>query len=152
MKRTISIVLCFCMLFGLCFSAGAYETPVNGISVTRTIIVEDGSEILVTEDLMVSDSARASTRTATKRQTFTKNGTTIAVIALTAEFSYTGSSVSVGSKEVSECTLYNNWSYSQTSLIASGGTVTLSAKLKKLLNASVPVGMTITCDVNGNIT
>lgn len=151
MKTIGTLLLCFILLFGSCFSASAYDGDSTKQTNIQTIVMEDGSEVVVTEELIINDSARASTRSATKRQSFTKNGTTIAVIALTAEFSYTGSTVSVVSKELSECTLYNNWSYSQTSLTSSGGTVTLSAKLKKLLNTSVPVSISITCDKNGNI-
>lgn len=103
------------------------------------------------DTLVISPSfARTSERTGTKTRTFTYKGDTIAEISLTATFRYNGSSVSVVSKSVSDYTTYNGWSYQQSSLTSSGGTATLTGKLKKgLLNANV--NFSISCDASGNI-
>lgn len=94
--------------------------------------------------------ARTAERTGTKTRTFTYKRETIAEISLTATFRYNGSTVSVVSKSVSNYTTYDGWSYQQNSLTSSGGTVTLTGKLKKgLLNTSV--NFSITCDASGNI-
>ena len=94
--------------------------------------------------------ARASERSGTKTRTFTYKGDTIAEISLTATFRYNGSSVSVVSKSVSDYTTYDGWSYQQSSLSSSGGTATVTGKLKKGL-LSVNVNFSITCDASGNI-
>ena len=53
---------------------------------------------------------------------------------------------------MTQTTTYNGWNYQQNSFTSSGGTVTLDAKLTKLLFWNIEVDMSMTCDVNGNIT
>lgn len=150
MKRIISIVLCFGMLFGLCFSAGAYQEETASELNGTIIFVDEASGITIIEELIVNENTRASTKTATKKQTVQKSGETVAVIALTAVFSYTGTSVSVVDVDVTETT-YDGWSFTRTALAYNGGTATLTGKVSKLFHISTAIDITITCDVNGNI-
>jgi hypothetical protein len=114
--------------------------------------VDDLSDISFSDELIICNKARSSTVTVVKTRTYKKSDTTIAVITVSATFSYTGSSVSVSKKQVTQSDTYEGWKYSQTSFTSSGGTVTLSGKLTRLLNSTVPVSVTITCDANGKIT
>ena len=152
MKKSITVLLCLLLALTCCFSAGASYVPVEPQSSSSQVWIDEDSGVTVIDELIVQDLTRSSTKSVTRKQTYIKNDNTIAIITLTAEFSYTGSSVSVGSKSVSQCTTYNGWKFSQTSLSSSGGTASLSGKLTKFLNASVPVNISITCDANGNIT
>ena len=152
LKSFATLTLCLLLALTACFSAGAYDTATEAETTTTQITTEDGSVITVIDELIVQDLSRSSSKTVTRKRTFVKGDTTIGVIALTAEFSYTGSSVSVVSKRVSQSTTYNGWKFTQNSLTSSGGTASLSGKLTKFLNAQVPVEISITCDTNGNIT
>lgn len=106
----------------------------------------------MTEELIVQDQARTASKSANRTQTFKKSGVKIAEIGVTGVFRYDGSTVSVTSKIVSPKTTYDGWSFSQSSFTSSGGTIKLSGKLTKLLNTSVPVSITLSCDKDGNIT
>lgn len=95
--------------------------------------------------------ARASQKTATRKATLTKDDVTIGVIAFKATFRYDGSTVSVVSKSVTQTDTYDGWSYTQNSFTSSGGTVTLDAKLTKLLIVNYPFILSLTCDKNGTL-
>lgn len=151
MKRAMTIILCLLLTAASCFGASAYDaSPTSETQITQTV-TETDSNITIIEELIVQENARSSTRSATRRQTFMKGDDTIAVIALSATFSYDGSSVSVVSKSVSQCDTYNGWSFSRNSLTSVGGTATLTGQLTKLLNRPVNVNISITCDKNGNV-
>lgn len=96
--------------------------------------------------------ARASQKTYERKRSFYDGDTLIAVIAFEATYSYTGTSVSVVSKTVTQTDTYSGWSFKQTSFTSSGGTVTLEGKIRYLLilNSSA-FSMSMTCDKNGNI-
>ncbi|MGM9537611.1 MAG: hypothetical protein ACI3VN_04695 [Candidatus Onthomonas sp.] len=149
MKKLSALLLSLLLLFSLSAPAAALDTAGQTVS-TQTIDLEDGWT--VTETLTVNDNARTASRAATKEQTYSYQGNTIAIIAVTGVFRYDGSTVSVSSKVVSQKDTYNGWSYSQSSFTSSGGTITLTGKLTKLLQPSVPVNLVLSCDVNGNIT
>lgn len=156
-KSFIAVATCLLLLIASCFSAGALEpngaTSLEQPDVITQVIEDPESGITIVKEITIEDSlTRSSSRTVTTKQTYTRNGNTIAVIAVTATFSYNGSTVSVTSKSVSQRTTYNGWKFTQNSLTSSGGTVSLSGKLTKLLNPTVPVNLSITCDKNGNIT
>lgn len=148
MKKVCCLLICAILICGFAFPAAAQEQQTDS---TRNVIVLDNG-ITLTEELVVFDNARASTKTGQRTTTVTKSGTTIAVITIQATFSYDGSTVSVTSKSVTQKTTYDGWSYSQQSFTSSGGTVTLNAKLTKLLVISQAVTVKLTCDKNGNIT
>lgn len=107
--------------------------------------------IVVIDEVFRENNGRSTEDTYTRKRTFTDDGVTIAVIKLTATFRYDGSAVSVVSASVTQADTYEGWSYVRSSLTTSGGTVTLDAKLTKLLVLEIPFTMTITCDKNGNI-
>lgn len=107
--------------------------------------------IVVIDEVFRENNGRSTEDTYTRKRTFTDDGVTIAVIKLTATFRYDGSTVSVVSASVPQADTYEGWSYVRNSLTTSGGTVTLDAKLTKLLVLEIPFTMTITCDKNGNI-
>ena len=148
MKKVFCLIICAILLCGFAFPAAAAEQQTDPV---RKITVLDNG-ITLTEELMFFDQTRASTKTGQKTVTATRSGKTIAVITIQATFSYDGSSVSVVSKSVTQKTTYDGWSYSQQSFTSSGGTVTLNAKLTKLLVLTQPVTVKLTCDKNGNIT
>ncbi len=151
MKTISTIFLCFVILFTSCFGANAYDGSSSTSSQVTQITTNNDSGITIIDELVVQDFARSSTRTATRTKTYLDGDTTIAVIALTATFSYSGSSVSVLSKEISRCDTYKGWSFAQNSLSSSGGTATLTGRLTRILSRQVSVNISITCDKNGNI-
>lgn len=149
MKRVLSTILILFIISNFAVSADAIEShPYTEIAGIQTEL----ADISVEDELIIEDLPRQSTRKATRKQTYRRKDTVIAIIALTAEFSYTGSSVSVSSKRVTQSTTYDGWNYNQYSLSGIGGTVTLKGNLTKFAQPKVPVNLTITCDVHGNIT
>lgn len=155
MKRALAIILCL-LLTTACFSAGAYDASPDYESqstyTTTTTETETNDGVIIIDELTVESNTRSSSKRGTLTRTFVKNNNTIAVITLTATFSYNGSTVSVVSKSVTQSDTYNGWSFKQDSLASSGGTVTLTGRLTKILTSPVIVNMSITCDKNGNIT
>lgn len=152
MKRVFAFVCCLI----LTFSAVAQVSAADSIDDQQEVLyfkTEDlGNGITVTTEITVAPtSSRATDKSATCSQTYTKNDTVIAVITIQGTFRYDGSTVRVVSKSVTQTTTYNGWSYSQTSFTSSGGTITLTGKLTKLFSLNVPVNLSLTCDKDGNI-
>ena len=137
------------LICSLLVPAAAQDTVSAQTVSTQTIDLGDGWT--VTEELIINDQARTASRSATKKQSFSKNGEAIADIAITGVFRYDGSTVSVSSKVVSQKDTYNGWSFTQNSFTSSGGTITLTGTLTKPLRVSGSVNMKLTCDKNGNI-
>lgn len=145
MKRAFAFVLCL-LLFGSSVSVHATET-----SAATTTILENGLRV-VDEVTIVSSSARSTEKNATRTKTFYDGDTLIAVISFTATFCYDGTNVSVVSQSVTQTDTYSGWSYKQESFTSSGGTVTLTGKLKYLLIfSSTTFTMNLICDPSGNI-
>ena len=111
MKYFVAILLCCTMLLSTSLNAGAYTA-----TEAQSITIEENSGITFIEELVVQEIARSSTKSVTKTKTVQKDGATIAVIKLTAVFSYTGSSVGVISKQVSDYATYDGWNFTQTYL------------------------------------
>ena len=149
MKKCSTLLLCMLLICSLLVPAAAQDTASAQTVSTQTIDLGDGWT--VTEELIINDQARTASRSATKKQSFSKNGEAIADIAITGVFRYDGSTVSVSSKVVSQKDTYNGWSFTQNSFTSSGGTITLAGKLTKPLRVSVSVNIKLTCDKNGNI-
>lgn len=148
MKRLCILVLCCTLLVSAMPVYASELSPAT--ESTNTVL---NNRITVVNELIVEPTqARSTDKSATLRQTFYDGDTVIAIIAFQATFRYDGSSVSVVSKSVTQTDTYSGWSYTQDSFTSSGGTVTLSGKLKYLLlfNSS-PFTMSMTCDANGNI-
>lgn len=148
MKRILSLFVSLLLLTSLTLPAAAVEQPKILVSETHTM--ENG--ITITTEIIDETQGRATDKTYTRRDTFDDDGTIIAIIAITATYRYDGTSVSVVSKSVTQADTYEGWSYTQKSFTSSGGTVTLSGKLSKLLIFNSSFTMSMTCDKNGNIT
>lgn len=116
----------------------SYEILENGITVTSVISTP-------------TTEARGVTKAYTKKTTFTREGVTIAEIWIDATFRYDTQTVSVVSKSISKCETYDGWSFKQSSFTSSGGTVSLTGKLTKLLVLNANISISLTCDKNGNI-
>ena len=150
MKRFYSVLLCISLMLALAFPAHAAEVVSESKkNITNITVLGDG--VTVIDEIFEVSSARSTDKTYTRRRTFEKNGTTVGIIAITALFRYDGNSVYVISKAVTQTDTYEGWNYKQNSFTSSGGTVTLDAKLTKLLVLNIPFTMTLTCDKNGNI-
>lgn len=148
MKKLITVLFCL-MVISICIlpcSAVdnrevifyAEETLENGIVVVDTI----------TENNPIS---RSISRSVTREKIYYLNDEVIAEIAITATFRYDTQTVSVVSKSISKCETYDGWSFKQSSFTSSGGTVSLTGKLTKLLVLNANVSISLTCDENGNI-
>ena len=151
MKRLCSTLLCMIVLIGVAvMPAEAVDNAdaLDEVTVEETITVENRVAAGGTTAVPLSSSTVA---TVTKTKKYTTSGKVVANIAVTAEFSYNGSSVKVLSKKVSKKEVYSGWSFTQSSFTSSGGTVTLKGSLKKTGVSAVPVSLKITCDKNGNI-
>ena len=150
MKRLLIIMMCTFMLLSLavpCFASEAGESCVVQSNV-RTL---DNGIILVRETALNNSLARSMSRAYTDKYTFYHDGELIAEIWIDATFRYDGNTVSVVSKSISKCETYDGWSFKQSSFTSSGGTVTLTGKLTKLLVLNANINISLTCDKNGNI-
>lgn len=154
MKKIISIILCLAIFSIMVYPAYAaipaqLETESNQIVLakeTRSI----SSNINITDTITLISQTR-STITASMQREITVSGVIAAIITIQGTFSYNGSSVSVISKSVTQTDTYNGWSYSQISFTSSGGTISLTGKVTKLLILSNTFTMSLSCDKNGNI-
>ena len=147
MKKIVSIILCLAALAGMLIPTYA-DTQKQVLSSTKTVL-EDGT--VVTDEIILYPETRAN-KTAERKKTFTRNDVVIAIVSFKATYSYSSSIVYVVSKSVTRSDTYDGWNYTQQSFTASGGTVTLSGKLNKLLVLNTSFTMTMTCDKSGNIT
>lgn len=147
MRRFFVVLLCAILLVGSIHPCSATEEQV----IYSTEEFWDG-DVRVVEVIYLSvDSTYATDKTYTQQREYYYGDTLIADIAITGTFRYTGSSVSVVSKSVSRSETYDGWSFKQSSFSSSGGTITLTGKLTKLLIFNADVNMSLTCDKNGNI-
>lgn len=148
MKRFLCLVFSIVLLVTISMPAFASESS----SVLSTKKIDLGSGITLTEEIILGPQTRATERAATQRLTIDNNGVVLAVIAFRATFRYDGTTVSVVSKSVIQTDTYEGWNYKQTSFTSSGGTVTLTGKITKLLVLNHPFTLTLSCDKDGNIT
>ena len=147
MKKLVSIILCLTVMAGMLLPTHA--TAQKEVLSSTKVVLEDGT--VVTDEIILYPETRAN-KTAERKKTFTRNDVVIGVVSFKATFSYSSSIVYVVSKSVTQSDTYDGWSYNQESFTASGGTVTLSGKLSKLLVMNVSFDMSMTCDKSGNIT
>lgn len=112
--------------------------------------LENGLTII--ETIEVDSQNRASTTEKTVRKNFeiTDGSTVIADFTIRGTFSFNGSEVKVISKEIVQYNTYDSWKFSQTSFTSSGGTITLSGKLTKVLS-SKSISLSLSCDKDGNV-
>lgn len=146
MRRFTCCLLVLLILGSMMVSVSAAQAPQTIVTVTDL-----GDGWTCTEELVVNTFARSQNKDTTRTQIIKdNNGEAIAVVTLYAVFAYDGETAWVTSKSVTRSDTYDGWSYSQTSLTSSGGTVTLNYKLKKLLSTK-NCSLSITCDKNGTI-
>ena len=149
MKKLISIACSLIMIMLFVVPAYAADSDETVVWQSETVF-EDG--IRIVEKITVNSAARGTEKDATRSSSFYYGDNLVGQIAFRATYYYDGSIVRVVSKSVTQTTTYIGWNYRQNSFTSSGGTVTLDAKLTKLLILNVSVDMSMTCDVNGNIT
>ena len=147
MKRILSLFISIILLTSTAISVSAISQ--DNLVLYKENILEDG--ITYIDEITIYSYGRATQKKAELKRTFTRDNTTIAVIAYEAVFQYDGSTVSVVSKSITQVNTYDGWSFKQNSFTSSGGTVTLTGTLKKLLILNTPVNLVLTCDANGNI-
>lgn len=147
MKKIFTLLVCALSILSMILPVSASET---GKTVYYSEEILDNGIVIISEVIDHSQ-ARTGTKNYEHSKTYVRNGITIGVVSIYGSFRYDGSSVSVLSKRVTQTDTYDGWNYSQTSFSSSGGTITLSAKLTKPLNSSIPITMTLSCDANGNI-
>lgn len=147
MKKIVSLCLCAILLFSLAIPVSATEAD--------TVIWHQetklDNDITVIDEVIEHSQMRSVSKGYTRQKTITSGDTVIAVIAIHGVFSYDGTTVSVVSKSVTQTDTYDGWSYKQNSFTSSSGTITLDAKLTKLLVLNISFTMTLSCDKNGNI-
>lgn len=144
-----AFILCLCIIISLSFSIPVFASEQEVPLFRQVSELDDG--VIIVAELFQDGTARSSSKSYTWRKTFTKDGSTIAVIAIHGTFSYDGTIASVISKSVTQTDTYDGWSYKQNSFTSSGGTITLDAKLTRLLVMNIPFTMSLSCDKNGNI-
>lgn len=148
MKRLLALFLCLSLIISVPVTAQATEQ--GNVLLRREIDLGNG--ITVVDEIIECPQARTTYGKVVNRSATFKDGdTVIAVIVFQATFHYDGTSVSVVSKSVIQTDTYDGWNYKQTSFTSSGGTVTLSARLTKLIIFNNPFTMSLTCDKDGNI-
>lgn len=147
MKRLLTICICAVLFVCMVFPSSAAEQPQKEYG--EEMVLENG--LTVVDEITVYSQVRSTDERIERRRTIKDGDTVIAIVAFEAVFRYDGSTVSVVSKTVTQTDTYAGWSYKQKSFTSSGGTVTLDAKLTKLLIFNNSFTMTLSCDKNGNI-
>ena len=147
MKQIVTCLLAFALIISM--SVPAFASEQSNVILTQEIDLGNG--ITIVDELVELSSVRSSDRTYARTKTIKENDATIGVITIIGIFRYDGTSVSVVSKVVDQTDTYYGWNYVQNSFTENGGTITLDAKLTKLLVLNIPFTISITCDANGKI-
>lgn len=146
MRKVGIFFICLILVLSISLPCSAEESiPSN----TQVINLDNG--LMAEEVTTVYANARSSEITAERNWSVKDGSTVIANITVKGTFRYNGTSVSVVSKELTECDTYDGWSFSSTSLTSSGGTITFSGTLKKSLLIRTNITLTLSCDKDGNI-
>ena len=117
----------------------------------QSVIHTEYGDIVVTTTLTVYDSAaRASTKRANKKHSFTYQGENIATVTLFATFGYDGKSAWVEEASASHDTS-GGWSYGSEKIDTDGSTAALSARLTKSSFAPVDFTLSMSCTPSGKI-
>lgn len=142
---------CICIVILLLASLTVPAFAIEQYSPVTCRVSQIDNNITVIDELFENTQTRSNSKSYTYKRTVKDNGTTIAIITIQGVFRYDGSTVSVTSKSVTQTDTYEGWNYKQSSFTSSGSSITLNAKLTKLLFVNVPITMTLSCDKNGNI-
>ena len=153
MKKAFALALCLLLLVqGILPASGAALStaePAGTLLYRQETVLENGLTLI--DEVYEYVQGRATDKTGRRTATVKNGDTVLGVIAFEAVFRYDGSAVSVVSKTVTRTDTYEGYSYKQSSFTSSGGTVTLAGKLTKLLIFNHSFTMSLTCDVNGNL-
>lgn len=147
LKRIITAVMAFLLIASVGFPVNAQEQS----TVVLHQEIDIGNGIVIVDEIVEYANARALGKAADRTRRIYDDGVLIGVITITGAFLYDGTTVTVQSMYVKQADTYEGWSYRQNSLTASGGTITLDAKLTKLLVLNIPFTFTLSCDANGNL-
>lgn len=147
MKRIFSVLLCYLLV-------GALITPASAAETDTVIFHQEtdlGNGFTMIDEIIEHSQTRSTTKGYTRTKTIRYEEVIVGKIAVYGSFKYDGTTVSVVSKRVNQADTYEGWSYKQNSFTSSGGTITLDAKLTKLLVMNIPFTITLSCDKDGNI-
>lgn len=138
-------------LSAISFHASAMETNDPTVVI---IYMDDGSylEITITE----FDTRAANSKTGKKTMVNKDpDGTVNWTATLTANFTYDGSTVKINSALCTVDIVDTNWYVAYNSTLRSGGTATTTLKMSVTYDgttvATYPYTISLTCDVNGNL-
>lgn len=147
MKRLITLLLTIIILANI--ASPVFAAEFGEVIYSSEYTLENG--LRAVETITAYSYTRSNTVSAHRDLSLYDGDTLIAYIRFEAAFRYDGYNVSVIYKMVTHTDTYNGWKYVQNSFTESEGSVTLDAKLTKLLIVNIPFTMTLTCDENGNI-
>lgn len=151
-KRIVSVLLLVFLLLSLLPVMCMAETE----SGERTVAwFDDGS--YMTETVTESPMRASGSKTGTKTRTYySSRGTALWKVTLTGSFTFTGTSATCTSSSCSATMYDSSWYVISKSSEKSGNTANASATIgEKVLGVTVsrvPVSLTLSCDVNGNLT
>ncbi len=130
MKKIIAILTIFTLIFSTPITTDASCPNINQPYENNAIAEKNDKLVIEYEITEINPNARASTKTVVKTATCKYENKTVAVVKLTATFSYNGSTASCTSAS-STYTMYDGWSYSNRSTNYGGNMATTSAKMEK---------------------
>lgn len=145
---------CFC-LFLAAMMIAFFPLGVNAVEQNVEIIsFGDGSYLKI--ELKTYGSRSSGTVTGSRNSTYYGTDGSVEWIAtLTGKFSYTGSTATCTSSTMNVSILESNWYTISKTANRSGntatGSVTMGLKNAGLTVKKVPVSLSISCDVNGNL-
>ena len=94
MKKLLSLFMCLFLIVSMALTVSALDT--RKVIYRTEEVLNNG--VIVISEIIDHSQARSTTKNYEHTKTYTRNGTTIAVISICGSFRYDGSSVSVLSK------------------------------------------------------
>lgn len=152
MKKIMSILLVMSILVMFPITAFASEDTSSANKNTYTTYFDDGSYYVTT----ITESLTRSTKSGTKTTThYNSSGEALWKASVNGSFTYTGSSVTCTSASHS-VTIYEDvwYTYSQNSYKSGNKAIANVVMKRKFLGIVVETkeaNLTLTCDVNGNL-
>lgn len=149
MKRALCLILTVLLTFGLLpIQGNAAENPIE------TVYFDDGSYLTV--EIITNGSRATGSVTGSKPATYyDSDGVAQWKAILSGTFTYTGTSATCTSANMSVTIYDSSWYVISKSASKSGNTATGNAtigdKLGGVTVSKAPVSLTLTCDANGNL-
>lgn len=147
MKKKLSLFCAFVLLVAMMVPAAQAQSTYQE---TETVYTEYGDFEIETTTIVYNTVSRSSSRSADKEQVIRYDGKVIAEVTLSATFGYDGSAAWVTNSS-SSYTTYNGWSYGSERITESGSSVSLTAKITKLLYPSGNISISLKCSPSGQI-